>query len=164
MQVLRQSNVEGALVWKKVCWSQNQSPALDRSRLQESVAFLIGLLYILFNSELKISFRGADEGEHESLDVHFKMSMLSVSFFISLFHCLNIQGTWKSPWMYSIHENPQTLNRVTHPKCGASPGEKSSCFYCFLFFSFLAVPHGLQDLSSPTRDWSRGHGSESAES
>ena len=32
------------------------------------------------------------------------------------------------------------------------------------FFFFPAPPHSLQDLSSPTRDWTRAHGSESTES
>ena len=33
----------------------------------------------------------------------------------------------------------------------------------FFFFFFLAAPHGLWDLSSPTRDYTQVHGSESTE-
>ena len=33
-----------------------------------------------------------------------------------------------------------------------------------LFFFFLAAPHGLWDLSSPTRDWTQALGIDSAES
>ena len=36
--------------------------------------------------------------------------------------------------------------------------------WIFIYFYFLAVPRGLQDLSSPTRDWARALGSESMES
>ena len=41
----------------------------------------------------------------------------------------------------------------------------SVCRWCdFFFFSFLAAPHGLWDLSSTTRDWTWAFGSESMES
>ena len=46
---------------------------------------------------------------------------------------------------------------------GFSVGLLDFLFY-ELFILFLAVPHGLRDLSSLTRDWTRAPGSESAES
>ena len=36
--------------------------------------------------------------------------------------------------------------------------------FIFLFDFVLATPHDLQDLSSPTKDWTQAHGRESAES
>ena len=47
---------------------------------------------------------------------------------------------------------------------GYCRGKKANSLFSeiLLLLLLLATPHGLQDLSSLTRDWTQGHGSESA--
>ena len=51
--------------------------------------------------------------------------------------------------------------------CSPNPGCRLFVYTCELrivFTFFLATPHGLWDLSSPTRDFIQGRGNESPES
>ena len=49
-------------------------------------------------------------------------------------------------------------------KCSRVTADLNSSFYLAAFFFFKATQHGMQDLSSPTRDQTHALSSESTES
>ena len=135
-----------------MCWSQNQSTELadhDSRRARHSSGVCWTFHWTL-NLNFFLGCWDADKGKHRPLDIHLEVSVLS-SFHESLplsqyprnlKTLLNVFNSWETT------ESKQGI----YLRCAAMSGGN------FLFL-FLALPCGLQDLRSLTREWILGHDS-----